>query len=329
MEKLLSVENLQTHFFTRDGEVPAVDGITFHINKGEIVGLVGESGSGKSITALSILQLIPNPPGKILSGTINFDNQDLLSMSKNEMRSIRGNSISMIFQEPMTSLNPVLTIGFQISEVLRLHCGMTKKQAKEKAIDLLRSVGIPNPEKRFMDYSFELSGGMRQRAMIAMAFSCAPKLLIADEPTTALDVTIQAQILDLMRQLCLKNNMSMLLITHDLGVIAEICQRVIVMYAGKFVEQATVNDLFMDPQHPYTKGLLASIPRVETPKGQLPVINGAVPRPTDFPSGCRFHPRCDQCMEICKQQMPPSIKLGPDRYVSCWLYNKNQEEAAE
>ncbi|MEG1998149.1 MAG: ABC transporter ATP-binding protein, partial [Clostridiales bacterium] len=320
MEKLLDVQDLRTHFFTRDGEVPAVDGVSFHINKGETVGLVGESGSGKSITALSVLRLVPCPPGKILTGDIHFDGEDVRAKSDKEMRGIRGNHISMIFQEPMTSLNPVYTIGFQICEVLKLHAGMNKKQATEKAMDLLSSVGIASPAKRLQEYPYQLSGGMRQRAMIAMAFSCAPKLLIADEPTTALDVTIQAQILDLMQDLKEKNNMSLLMITHDLGVIAEVCQRVIVMYAGKIVEQAKVADLFDSPMHPYTQGLLISIPRIDTPKGKLAVIKGSVPRPTNFPTGCRFHPRCEHCMDICSKQMPPIVKIGEDREVACWLH---------
>jgi len=278
MEKLLEIKNLRTYFYTEDGVVPAVDGVDLHIKPGETLGIVGESGCGKSVTSISILRLIPNPPGKILEGSeILFDGKSLLELPEREMRKIRGNDISMIFQEPMTSLNPVFKIGDQISETLMLHQKMNRGQAREKSIEMLKLVGIPRPEKVVDDFPHSLSGGMRQRAMIAMALACNPKLLIADEPTTALDVTIQAQILDLMNKLKSEMNASVMLITHNLGVVAETCQRVVVMYAGKVVEEGDVYSIFEDPKHPYTVGLLKSIPSTEVGQGKLESIPGLVP----------------------------------------------------
>jgi oligopeptide/dipeptide ABC transporter ATP-binding protein len=324
MEGLLQVTDLKTYFYTQDGQVPAVDGVSFDIQSGEILGLVGESGSGKSITALSLLRLIPDPPGKIVSGEIRYAGENLLEKNDPDMRKIRGNKISMIFQEPMTSLNPVYTIGYQIREVLKLHQGLAKKAARDKAIALLQSVGFAMPEQRVDHYPHQLSGGMRQRAMIAMALSCRPGLLIADEPTTALDMTIQAQILDILKELREKTRMSILLITHDLGVVSEISDRVIVMYAGKIVEMASVENLFKDPKHPYTKGLLQSIPSIHEKRDRLHVINGVIPRPTDYPEGCRFHPRCDCAQAICARQEPTLETIGPERQVRCWLHVKSR-----
>lgn len=327
-DKLLQINDLRTYFISRDGDVPAVDGVSFHINKGETLGIVGESGCGKSITALSIMRLVPIPPGKIVSGEIMFAGTDLLKKTDLEMRSIRGNSISMIFQEPMTSLNPVFTIGSQITEAICLHQKMKQKEAHHQAIDLLRLVGISLPEKRINDYPHQMSGGMRQRVMIAMALSCRPQLLIADEPTTALDVTIQAQILDILKDLKQKLGMSVMMITHDLGVIAEVADRVIVMYAGRIVESARTGELFAAPQHPYTQGLISSIPRVGG-QGRLHVIKGCVPRPTDFPSGCRFHPRCDHAQEICRVSAPSLEANNQGRLVSCWMHTASYNREVE
>jgi oligopeptide transport system ATP-binding protein len=323
MNVLLQVSDLKTYFYTHAGEVPAVDGVSFEIRTGETVGLVGESGSGKSITALSLLRLIPAPPGKIVSGTIRYEGENLLEKSDADMRKIRGNRISMIFQEPMTSLNPVYSIGYQIREVLKRHQGLAKKAAREKAIELLHSVGFAMPEKQVDHYPHQLSGGMRQRAMIAMALSCRPGLLIADEPTTALDMTIQAQILDIMRSLREKTGMSILLITHDLGVVSELADRVIVMYAGRIVETAPVQTLFSDPKHPYTKGLIQSIPSIHETRERLHVIRGSIPKPTDYPAGCRFHPRCDNAMPLCGKESPVLETIGPDRQICCRLYSRS------
>lgn len=326
MEKLLEVKNLKTYFYTEDGVIPAVDGVDFYIKPGETLGVVGESGCGKSVTSTSVLRLIPTPPGKILEGSeIRFDGKDILALPESEMRKIRGNDISMIFQEPMTSLNPVFRIGDQISEVLILHQGMTKAQSREKSIEMLRLVGIPRPEKVVDDYPHSLSGGMRQRAMIAMAMACNPKLLIADEPTTALDVTIQAQILELMNKLKNETNASIMLITHNLGVVAETCQRIIVMYAGKVVEEGDVYSIFEDPKHPYTIGLLNSIPSVENRQEKLESIPGVVPNPLNMPKGCRFEPRCGRAMKICKEKEPELSVLGEERTVRCFLYSKEAE----
>src|SRR5437867_663683 len=297
VERLLEVKGLKTYFFTDEGVVRAVDGIDFHINRGETLGIVGESGSGKSVTALSIMRLIPTPPGRIVAGTINYNGRNLLELTPREMRKIRGKEISMIFQEPMTSLNPVFTVGEQIAEALRLHEGLGRRDAMNRAIEMLRLVHIPNADRRVKEYPHQLSGGMRQRVMIAMALSCSPKLLIADEPTTALDVTIQAQILELLNELKAKLNMAVMLITHDMGVIAETAQRVVVMYAAQVVEEASVGELFKEPLHPYTQGLLRSIPRIDldaTVRRRLKTIPGTVPtlRGEIRPS-CRFAPRCE------------------------------------
>ena len=325
MEKLLEVKNLQTYFYTEDGVVQAIDGVDFYIKPGETLGVVGESGCGKSVTSLSILRLIQTPPGKILEGSeIYFEGQNLLELTEKEMRQIRGNKISMIFQEPMTSLNPVFKIGFQISEVLILHQKMNKEQARQKSIDMLKIVGISRPEKVVDDYPHSLSGGMRQRVMIAMALACNPQLLIADEPTTALDVTIQAQILELMKKLKTDLNASVMLITHNLGVVAETCQRVIVMYAGRIVEEGDVYSIFEDPKHPYTQGLLKSIPNIELKQEKLDSIPGMVPNPLNMPVGCRFEPRCEKALEICKTKVPDLTNLGVERNVRCFLYSQGE-----
>ena len=318
MDKLLEIKNLKTYFYKNQEVIPAVDGISFCVKKGETVAIVGESGSGKSITALSILGCIPSPPGKIEGGEIIFEGNNLFERSKKEMRNIRGNEISMIFQEPMTSLNPVYTIGRQLSEVFELHQGMKRKEGLRKAVELLRIVGIPSPEERAKQYPHQMSGGMRQRVIIAMALACRPKLIIADEPTTALDVTVQAQILDLIKNLKEEIGTSMLLITHDLGVVAEMAEKVIVMYAGKVVESAGVQDIFKDPKHPYTRGLLSSMPSLNSTNKRLNTIEGAVPKPTEFPKGCRFSPRCKFAKKICMNSEPPLCKIG-DRSLSCWM----------
>ena len=318
MAELLQVKNLQTSFFTPEGEVRAIDGVSFEIGEGKTIGLVGESGCGKSVTSLSIMRLIPSPPGKIVGGEIVYRDRDLLRLNNEEMRKIRGNEISMIFQEPMTSLNPVFTIGEQIIEPLRLHRGLAKKAAKERAIDLLREVGIPEPARRFDEYPHQLSGGMRQRVMIAMALACNPQLLIADEPTTALDVTIQAQILDLMRALREELGTSIILITHDLGVIAELADDVIVMYAGQVVERCTVQRLFAEPQHPYTVGLLGSIPRLHLAQERLSAIEGFVPDAAAMPKGCRFNPRCPFAIERCFVEEPGLTPILPSHSAACW-----------
>ncbi len=328
-EALVEVEDLRTHFFTEDGRVPAVDGVSFQINRGETLGVVGESGCGKSVTALSIMRLIPDPPGRILEGSsIEFEGEQLLTLRESQMRKIRGNDISMIFQEPMTSLNPVYTVGDQIMEAIILHQGVSERKAREQAIEMMRLVGISAPEQRVDEYPHQLSGGMRQRVMIAMALSCNPKMLIADEPTTALDVTIQAQILELMKELRDEVGMAIMLITHDLGVIAEMAERVVVMYAGKIVEEADVYDLFGEPLHPYTRGLIASIPRLDAAESQrLHVIEGVVPSPQNMPDGCSFHPRCEDAMDICRQKEPEYRELD-GRQVACWLHDKSRTGVA-
>ncbi|MGI6557641.1 MAG: ABC transporter ATP-binding protein [Limnochordia bacterium] len=317
-EYLLAIENLKTYFYTREGVVPAVDGVNLTIKPGGTLALVGESGCGKSVTALSIMRLIPRPPGKIVEGRIMFNGENLLEKTESEMRAIRGNEISMIFQEPMTALNPVFTVGRQISEALILHQGLSKGEARLKAIEMLKLVGIPSPERRVDDYPHQMSGGMRQRVMIAMALSCSPKLLIADEPTTALDVTIQAQILDLMKALQKELQTAILLITHDLGVVAESVEEVAVMYLGRIVEQAAVNELFADPRHPYTIGLLGSIPKLHEDRDRLQVIEGLVPDPLHMPRGCRFHPRCPFVEAVCREEEPPTTRLPGDHLVQCW-----------
>jgi peptide/nickel transport system ATP-binding protein/oligopeptide transport system ATP-binding protein len=319
MKELLRVKDLKTYFFTHDGTVKAVDGINLKVSKGETLGLVGESGCGKSVTALSIMRLIPNPPGKIVGGEIHFEGKNLLELNEKEMRKIRGRKISMIFQEPMTSLDPMFTIGDEIAEVIRLHQGLKKDEARKKAIESLKTVGMPDPEKRINEYPHELSGGMRQRAMIAMALSCNPTLLIADEPTTALDVTIQAQILRLIDELRKKFGTSVLLITHDLGVIAETCDNVAVMYAGHIVEHTDANTLFRNPLHPYTKGLMKSIPRLDVDTKRLEIIKGLVPTLLDMPSGCPFHPRCNFCSEGCTKELPKLIEVEKNHLVRCHL----------
>ena len=317
--KLLEVSDLKTYFFTDDGVVKAVDGVSFSIDEGETFGLVGESGCGKSVTALSIIKLIPDPPGKIIGGEVHLEGEDLLKKSEKEMQKIRGNKISMIFQEPMTSLDPVFTIGSELIETIQLHQGLEKKEAEKKAIEMLRVVGIPEPEKRMKEYPHQLSGGMRQRAMIAMALSCNPKLLIADEPTTALDVTIQAQILRLMDKLKEEFSAAVLLITHDLGVIAETCKNVGVMYAGKIVEYGSVEDIFENPLHPYTVGLNRAIPRLDVDTEKLQIIEGNVPDLIDMPSGCKFHPRCPYAMDICREKEPPLKEREKNHFARCYL----------
>ena len=322
-ELLLDIRGLRTQFFTDDGLARAVDGVSYSLEKGETVGVVGESGCGKSVTALSVLRLIPDPPGKIVDGEIIFEGTNLLQLSSADMRRIRGNDISMIFQEPMTSLNPVFTIGNQITEAVRLHQGLNKRDALAKAVEALKLVGIPVPERRVHEYPHQLSGGMRQRAMIAMALSCNPKVLIADEPTTALDVTIEAQILDLMRTLQDELGTAIILITHDLGVIADIARKVVVMYAGKVVEQAPVEQIFASPNHPYTQGLLQSLPRVDKDasgaKQRLQEIPGIVPSLLNLPTGCKFASRCPSVMPQCKEQEPPLEQVDPNHYSACWL----------
>lgn len=323
MEPLLEVRDLRTQFFTQDGVVKAVDGVSFHLKPGETLGLVGESGCGKSITALSIMRLIPSPPGKIVSGEILFEGEDILKMSDDEVRSIRGRKIAMIFQDPMTSLNPVLTINRQISEALELHLGMSKQQARQRAIELLKMVGIPNAEQRVDQYPHQFSGGMRQRVMIAMALSCNPSLLIADEPTTALDVTIQAQILDLIRTLQREHNTALILITHDLGVVAGMTDRIHVMYAGHIVETAPTEELFENPKHPYTVGLLNSIPRLDAPrKERLNPIRGLPPDLIDLPDMCPFVPRCDFAREKCSEKNPPLFEVNPVHRSACWYWDE-------
>ncbi len=325
---ILDIQDLHTYFFTREGTSRAVDGVSFHVDRGEILGLVGESGCGKSITSLSILRLIPSPPGRIVSGRILFQNQDLLQLPERNLRAIRGNRISMIFQEPMTALNPVFTVGDQIAEVFRIHRKMNRRQSLEAAIEMMDKVRIPAPRQRAHVYPHELSGGMRQRIMIAMALACDPDLLIADEPTTALDVTVQAQILALMDDLRERIGAAIILITHDLGVVAEVADRVAVMYAGQIVEEAPVKNIFSDPLHPYTRGLLRSIPRntpsnqqTQSPPSRLHVIPGQVPNPTHFPTGCRFHPRCSERFAPCDRQDCPLTTLEDRRTARCFLYS--------
>jgi peptide/nickel transport system ATP-binding protein len=322
---ILEVDNLRTHFFTADGVVPAVDGVSYSVAAGETLGVVGESGCGKSVTALSILRLVASPPGRIVGGAIRFQGTDLLGLSEAAMERIRGNQISMIFQEPMTSLNPLQTAGHQIGEAIALHQGLSRRDAMDKAVAMLRRVHIPEPERRALAYPHQLSGGMRQRVMIAMALSCNPKVLIADEPTTALDVTIQAQILDLMRELRETLGTAMVLITHDMGVVAENADRVVVMYAGRKVEEAAVDDLFERPRHPYTRGLLDSIPqldmasRADRPRTRLNEIKGMVPVMSRLPPGCAFAPRCALATDRCRIEYPPLRRLLPaDHLVACW-----------
>ncbi len=324
-KRILEVNNLKTYFYSDSGVVKAVDDVSFYVNEGETLGIVGESGCGKSISSMSIVRLVETPPGKYEGGEILFDGKDMLKISDDELRNIRGNDISFIFQEPMTSLNPIFRIGDQISEALILHQGMSRSEARQTSIKMLETVRIPNPERVVDEYPFSLSGGMRQRVMIAMALACKPKLLIADEPTTALDVTIQAQVLDLMNNLKKDINASIIFITHDLGVIAEMSDRVMVMYAGKVAEVAPVDEIFKNPKHPYTVGLINSKPDMATESARLNVIPGNVPDLNNKPSGCPFHTRCPKAMDICKQEFPGETILDENHKVACWLYGKGEK----
>lgn len=328
-EKLLEIKDERLSFFTPAGEVKALNGVSFSMEEGEVLGIVGESGSGKSVTAYSVMGLTAYP-GKLIGGTINFNGHQIDKMSEKEMRKIRGNEVSIIFQDPMTSLNPVYTIGNQITEVIRLHTGKSKKEAHDRAKELLELVGINEPAKRLKQYPHELSGGMRQRVMIAIALACEPKLLIADEPTTALDVTIQAQILELMQELRKKLGMSIIMITHDLGVVASMCERIAVMYAGHIVEYGTADEIFYEPKHEYTKGLIRSIPKLNVQETErLIPIEG---QPVDLlnpPAGCPFAPRCANCMKICLREMPPKTELSDTHYSQCWLLQKEEFEKGE
>lgn len=324
---LLEVENLKVSFFIHAGQVQAVRGVSFSLERGDAMALVGESGCGKSVTAQTILHLIPSPPGRVLGGSIRFAGEELVGKTEKEMERVRGNDISMIFQDPMTSLNPTMTVGNQIVEGLRLHQRMDKAQAKKQALEMLRLVGLPNPERRFNQYPHEFSGGMRQRVMIAMALACQPKLLIADEPTTALDVTIQAQILELMKSLQARLGMSIILITHDLGIVADTCRRIFVMYAGRIVESGPVDDIFYRPQHPYTWGLLQSVPKLHAEeKRRLVPILGQPPDLIQPPLGCAFAPRCRFAMRVCQEQQPPEFRVGEEGHASCWLLHPQAAE---
>ena len=325
MANLLEVRDLKTQFFTQDGTVHAVNGISYNLQEGECLGIVGESGCGKSVSVLSVMRLIPDPPGKIVGGQVRFRDRDILEISDEEMRHIRGAEMAMVFQEPMTSLNPVLTIGFQITEALRLHQGMSNKEARERAAELLAMVGIPEAADRLDDYPHQFSGGMRQRVMIAMALSCNPALLIADEPTTALDVTIQAQIVDLVKRLRDKLGMAVIWITHDLGVVARLAERVIVMYAGYIVEEAAVKEVYGRPRHPYTIGLLGSLPRLDALQSEkLLSVRGQPPDLVFLPSGCPFAARCDYAVERCEREVPPLEAVGVDHRVACWERDKTE-----
>ncbi|HUX40638.1 MAG TPA: ABC transporter ATP-binding protein [Rectinemataceae bacterium] len=326
-DALLEVRNLSVRFGTVEGTHVAVRDVSFALRRGETLGIVGESGCGKSVTALSLINLIPDPPGKISEGSISFEGRDLLRIPPEELRAIRGNEIAMIFQEPMTSLNPIHSCGSQVMESILIHHGGTKEEARRKAIEILGHVRIPNPERVFGEFPHQLSGGMRQRVMIAMALACRPKLLIADEPTTALDVTIQAQILELMKALRADIDSAIILITHDLGVVAEICDRVIVMYAGQIVESSPIMDLFKAPLHPYTEGLLRSIPTISETRGRLSAIEGVVPGPFETPHGCSFAPRCGYAMDVCVEKVPELEEFPGGRSVRCWL--RKPEATAE
>ena len=324
-EKILQVKNLQTWFWTDAGIVKAVDGVSFDLHKREMLAIVGESGSGKSVTNLAIMNLIPNPPGKIIGGEVWYGGKDVLKMDKNEIRQLRGNKISMIFQDPMTSLNPFLKISTQMIETIRLHQGLSKKDARDRAIEMLKLVGIPAAEKRVDCYPHQFSGGMRQRVMIAMGLSCDPEVLIADEPTSALDVTIQAQILDLIGDLSARLGTAVILITHSLGLVAGMCDRVCVMYAGRVVEQGEVDELFANPAHPYTRGLIKSVPRMDKKNtGRLFSISGQPPNVIDLPPCCPFYPRCSEAMPQCKTEYPASYSLSPSHRTSCWLYQSGK-----
>ena len=326
MAKLLEVDDLATEFYTEDGTVKAVDGVSYDIEEGEVLGIVGESGCGKSVSALSIMRLIADPPGRTVRGRVLFAGQDLLQLSNAEMRRIRGNRISMIFQEPMTSLNPVLSIERQLTETLDLHLNMTRSQARERAAELLSMVGIPDPQRRLRDYPHQLSGGMRQRVMIAMAISCNPRLIIADEPTTALDVTIQAQILELMQSLSKELGTALIIITHNLGVVARYADRVLVMYAGKIIETGNSRDIYHDPRHPYTLGLLKSVPRLdESAEATLEPIEGLPPDLIDLPEGCSFQPRCRFAIDKCSRETPPLMDVGGVHESACWRWDELPE----
>ena len=326
---ILEIKDLCVEFQTAEGTVRAVNRLDYTLSKGEKLGIVGESGSGKSVSSLGVMQLIPNPPGKITQGSILYKGKDLVNCSEKEMQKIRGNEISMIFQEPMTSLNPIIQCGKQIAETLRLHHGLNKKEAMEKAVEMMKSVGIANAEVRAREYPHQMSGGMRQRVMIAMALACRPQILIADEPTTALDVTIQAQILDLIRDLNQELGTSVLFITHDLGVVNELCDTVIVMYAGRIVERASTAALFEKPLHPYSEGLMTAIPKITRERAPLETIEGMVPNPTERLDGCSFWPRCPRATEQCKKVEPPVCQMDGDRMVRCWLYAKEDKEVSE
>ena len=328
MANLLEVKDLATHFFTQDGVVKAVDGISYDLEEGEVLGVVGESGCGKSVHALSIMRLVANPPGRTVGGEIFFEGEDLLKMDDAEMRHIRGNRIAMVFQEPMTSLNPVLTIGRQLTETLELHQNMDRQQARARAAELLQTVGIPDAERRLSDYPHQFSGGMRQRVMIAMALSCNPRLIIADEPTTALDVTIQAQILELMRDLAVEFGTAMVIITHNLGVVARYAHRVVVMYAGRIVETGSAEDIYRNPRHPYTLALLNSVPRLDaTERVRLDAIEGLPPDLVDLPQGCSFAPRCKYATERCTQETPVLLETDINHTSACWRHNELTELA--
>lgn len=321
MEELLRVTNLKTHFFRPDGVVRAVDGISYTLNKGESLAIMGESGCGKSVGVMSLIQLV-RKPGRIVEGQALFEGRDLLKMGKEEIRQIRGHCIAMIFQDPMTSLNPTLTIGKQIMEPMLWHNYAGRQEARERAIKLLEAVGIPSPWQRFTEYPFQFSGGMKQRVMIAMALACGPRLIIADEPTTALDVTVQAQILDLLRRMKEETGTSVLMITHDLGVAADFCDKVMVMYAGRVAEQAPMEEFVERPYHPYSRGLMNSTLDLGRPKGRLDPIPGAPPSLLNPPAGCRFHPRCSEAMAVCSEKEPELVEVGPGRKVACWTAEK-------
>ncbi len=328
--KVLDVKGLKTSFFTDDGEIPAVNNVDFHVREGEVLGIVGESGCGKSVTSLSVMGLVPSPPGKITGGEILFQNRDLTKFSEKEMRDIRGNDIAMIFQEPMTSLNPLFKIGNQLKEAILVHRkDWSKRQAHARAVEMMQLVGLPRAEELMNEYPHQLSGGMRQRVMIAMALLCEPKLLIADEPTTALDVTIQAQILKLMGELNERLGTAVILITHDLGVVAETCQRVVVMYSGKVVEEGPVDTIFKDPQHPYTRGLLASVPDMRFKKDALYSIPGNVPKPGSIKTGCPFAPRCEHAWDRCVEETPPLYETASDHQTRCFLYDPKEVDSRD
>lgn len=320
---LLQVKELKTYFNIDNEVIPAVDDVSFHIDKGEILAIVGESGSGKSVTALSIIGLVKSP-GKIEGGEVLFNNEDLLKYKEKQMRQIRGNKISMIYQEPMSSLNPMICIGDQIAEALIIHKNISKAEAKKRSIKIMEAVGIPDSDRRYKHYPSQFSGGMRQRIMIAMAIVCNPELIIADEPTTALDVTVQAEILKLLKGLIKETNMAVLLITHDLGIVAEMAHRVCVMYCGKIMEESSISSLFKNPLNPYTEGLIKCIPRIDDRAEILYTIDGNVPHPTDFPKGCRFSTRCSKIMEKCKEELPPLIEVEKNHLVRCWLYDRRE-----